>query len=228
MTECYTKKRHWLVAALYACLSITGGLATYADYLDDLMPRPRIVHRGSDDISATHVAHPGGYTLLVRGGKPAIKGDDEGKCYARATWAQLKKLAGTGPVPDCTIVDWPELKYRGLMLDCGRNYQSIASIKDIIATLADYKMNVFHWHLTDNYGWRLESKTHPEFQKKEAFTRQVGRFYSQAEFKDILAFAKARGVTVIPELDMPGHTLAFRKATGINDLSCEEAKIILG
>ena len=119
-------------------------------------------------------------------------------------------------------------KYRGLMLDCGRNYQSVASIKDVISTLADYKMNVFHWHLTDNYGWRLESKKHPELQKKEAFSRNVGKFYTQAEFKDVLAFAKKRGVTVIPELDMPGHTLAFRKATGIDDLSCEEAKVILG
>ena len=131
------------------------------------------------------------------------------------TFNQMKKLSeadGTA-IPDCDIYDKPEFKYRGLMLDCGRNYQSVASIKDVISTLADYKMNVFHWHLTDNYGWRLESKKHPELQKNEAFSRNVGKFYTQAEFKDILAFAKTRGVTVIPELDMPGHTLAFRKAT---------------
>ena len=192
------------------------------------MPRPRIVHRGADDINATHVAHKGGYTLLVRCGKPMMEGDDEGLRYARSTWAQLKELAGSIVVPDCTIVDWPEFKYRGLMLDCGRNYQSVESIKDVIATSADYKFNVFHWHIADIYGWRLESKKHPELQKNEAFSRNVGKLYTQAEFKDILAFAKAHGVMVIPELDMPGHTLAFRKATGINDLSCEEAKIILG
>ena len=174
---------------------------------------------------------PGSYLLVVRGGKPSVHArDEEGLRYAKVTFNQLKKLSeadGTA-IPDCDIYDRPELKYRGLMLDCGRNYQSVESIKDIIATSADYKFNVFHWHIADNYGWRLESKKHPELQKNEAFSRQVGRFYSQAEFKDILAFAKARGVTVIPELDMPGHTLAFRKATGINDLSCEEAKIILG
>lgn len=214
---------------LSACMAAAGCLAAHADCIDELMPRPQIVHRGADDINATHVAHKGGYTLLVRGTTFRMEwGDDEGKRYARATWMQLKKLAGSSVVPDCTIVDWPAFKYRGLMLDCGRNYQSVASIKDVISTLADYKMNVFHWHLTDNYGWRLESKKHPELQKKEAFSRNVGKFYTQQEFKDVLAFAKKRGVTVIPELDMPGHTLAFRKATGIDDLSCEEAKVILG
>ena len=216
----------WVAVALCACAAAC--LAAHADCIDELMPRPRIVHRGADDINATHVAHKGGYTLLVRCGKPVMEGDDEGLRYARSTWAQLKELAGSSVVPDCTIVDWPEFKYRGLMLDCGRNYQSVESIKDVIATGADYKFNVFHWHIADNYGWRLESKKHPELQKNEAFSRNVGKFYTQAEFKDILAFAKARGVMVIPELDMPGHTLAFRKATGINDLSCEEAKVILG
>ena len=202
--------------------------ALRADGLDELMPRPRIVHRGADDVGATHVSHPGGYTLRVRGGKPEFAGDDAGARYARTTWAQLKKLAAPGTVPDCTIVDWPEFRYRGLMLDCGRNYQSVASIKDVITALAAYKYNVFHWHLTDNYGWRLESKKHPELQKREAFSRQAGRFYTQAEFREVLAYAKGLGVTVIPELDMPGHTLAFRKATGIDDLACENAKVVLG
>ena len=202
------------------------------------MPRPMDLNRhgARDGKSAARAplktpVGPGSYLLVVRGGKPSVHArDEEGLRYAKVTFNQLKKLSeadGTA-IPDCDIYDRPEFKYRGLMLDCGRNYQSVESIKDIIATSADYKFNVFHWHIADNYGWRLESKKHPELQKNEAFSRNVGKFYTQAEFKDILAFAKARGVTVIPELDMPGHTLAFRKATGINDLSCEEAKIILG
>ena len=215
------------LAAIGAALAVRSARG---DCLDELLPRPRLVQRGTADSRATHVAHAGGYTLTVRGGRPSVQGDADGQRYARATWAQLRALAAAdgAAVPDCTIVDWPQFAYRGLLLDCGRNYQSVASIKDVISMLAAYKFNIFHWHLTDNYGWRLESKKHPELQKTAAFTRQVGRFYTQAEFKDVLAYAKARGVTVVPELDMPGHTLAFRTATGLGDLADERAKILLG
>ncbi len=233
MVCCKTTFR--LAAALVAVLVIG---AANADCLDELMPRPNLVTRRGTGRGRSGArsplkppVYPGSYLLVVRGGKPSVHARDaEGRRYAMATFNQLKKLSeadGTS-IPDCEIYDWPEFKYRGLMLDCGRNYQSVESIKDVISTLADYKYNVFHWHLTDNYGWRLESKKHPELQKKEAFSRNVGKFYTQAEFKDVLAFAKERGVTVIPELDMPGHTLAFRKATGLDDLACEDAKVILG
>lgn len=203
---------------------------TFADALDELMPRPRVVVRNADVELKPYkkAGGPGAYFIRIRNGKVEIKGDEEGKRYARVTLGQLKKLLQGAPLPDCTIADWPEFKYRGLLLDCGRNYQSVESILDIIDHLAKYKMNVFHWHITDNYGWRLESKKYPQLQKREAFTRQVGKYYTQEEFKRVLAHAKKRGVTVIPELDMPGHTLAFRKATGISDLAVEEAKVMLG
>ena len=212
-----------------AILAAVAALAATvcADVLDELLPRPRTVLRGADWLVKAPV-QPGGYQLVVRDGRPSVSGDAEGRRYARATFAQLRRLAGEGPVPDCVINDWPEFRYRGLMLDCGRNYQSVESIKDVISALAAYKFNVFHWHLTDNYGWRLESKRHPELQKAAAFSRQTGKFYTQREFKEVLAFARERGVTVIPELDMPGHTLAFRKATGIADLADDRAKRILG
>ena len=216
--------KYTAITAFGVCALLAAG--TKGDCLDELMPRPRQIERTAHDASAP--ALPGAYTLTIRNGKPSAKGDEEGKMYARVTFAQLKKLADGQTIPDCTITDWPEFRYRGLMLDCGRNYQSVESIKDVISALAAYKYNVFHWHLTDNYGWRLESKKHPELQKKEAFSRNAGKYYTQAEFKDVIAFAKKRGVTVIPELDMPGHTLAFRKATGIGDLADEKAKKILG
>lgn len=210
-------------------VSLLLPFAAVCDCLDEVMPRPREIMRGINGCLKTP-SRPGAYQLVVRGGKPHIQGDDEGRRYAMATFRQLKRLAEADgeAVPDCAINDWPEFKYRGLMLDCGRNYQSVASIKDVISMLSAYKYNVFHWHLTDNYGWRLESKRHPELQKNEAFSRDVGKFYTQQEFKEVLAFARKRGVTVIPELDMPGHTLAFRKATGIGDLADEKAKVILG
>ena len=214
-----------------AGLAIALGLAAKADCLDELMPRPRVVARDAN-AKAELPAHgaAGAYCLRIRDGRPSVEGDAEGVRYAKTTFAQLEKLAAAdgAKVPDCTICDWPEFRYRGLMLDCGRNYQSVESIKDIVSMLALYKFNVFHWHLTDNYGWRLESKKHPELQKREAFSRQIGKFYTQSEFREIVAFAKERGVTVIPELDMPGHTLAFRRATGLETLAGKDAQLILG
>jgi len=212
--------------AIACWLFVAGCLAAWGDALNELLPRPREVYRDSTLLKARIT--PGAYQLSVRNGKPTFGGDAEGKRYAKATWAQLKRLSGKEKIPDCTIQDWPEFRYRGLLLDCGRNYQDVASIMDVIDMLAAYKMNVFHWHLTDNYGWRLESKRYPALQKREAFSRQVGKYYTQNEFRRVLAHAKSRGVMVIPELDMPGHTLAFRKALGIPDLADERAKRILG
>ncbi|MBR0197231.1 MAG: family 20 glycosylhydrolase [Kiritimatiellae bacterium] len=221
------KVAYILFSAIFS-LVISPNLA-FGDALDELLPRPREVIRAPHALVKKRIS-PGAYILRVRGGKPSAEGDEEGLRYAKATFAQLKKLseAEGKPVPDCIIQDWPEFKYRGLMLDCGRNYQSVESIKDVIRALAAYKYNIFHWHLTDNYGWRLESKIHPELQKRESFSRNIGKFYTQKEFKEVVEFARARGVTVIPELDMPGHTLAFRKATAIGNLADEKAKIILG
>ena len=212
-----------------ACVVAGVAFLCGADCLDELMPRPQLAVRGADArVREPERGIPGYYVLRVRDGKPYVEGDEAGRRYAAVTFAQLSCLAGDGKVPDCTICDWPRFRYRGLMLDCGRNWQSVESIKAVISMLAAYKMNVFHWHLTDNHGWRLESKKHPELQRRDAFSRHVGKFYTQEEFKNVVAFAAKRGVTVIPELDMPGHTLAFRKATGIKSLADERAKEILG
>lgn len=210
--------------------ALAAGGMLRADCLDELLPRPRVVERGAGVELKLRmpVSRPGWYRLEVKGGRPKISGNEEGRRYAQVTFGQMKKLAGKAQVPDCTIVDWPEFKYRGVLLDCGRNYQSVESILDLLDHLARYKMNVFHWHLTDNYGWRLESKKHPELQKSGAFSRNVGKYYTQAEFRRVLDHAKKRGITVIPELDMPGHTLAFRKATGLSSLADEKARVILG
>lgn len=191
-----------------------------------LLPRPVEVVRGNAEIRSEN--RPGEYILKIKNGKPSVEGDEEGRRYAKATFWQLNKLAEGKKLPDAVIHDWPKFKYRGVLLDCGRNYQSVESIRDLIDHLAKYKYNVFHWHIADDYGWRLESKKHPELQSAKAFGRQVGKFYTQKEFVETVRYAKKRGVTVILELDMPGHTLAFRRATGFNSLATEEAKIVLG
>ena len=134
-----------------------------------------------------------------------------GERYARATLAQLVKLGG-GRAPCCVIEDWPAFRLRGFMNDCGRNFQSKASIHATLDLMAKYKYNFYHWHLTDDPAWRLESKRHPELQTSAAFTRQTGLFYTQDDFRQIFAAAERLGILIVPELDMPGHCAAFRRA----------------
>ena len=141
-----------------------------------------------------------------------------GERYAHATLDQLRKLAGGQPLPACTIVDWPALRFRGFMNDYGRNYQSLQSIRDTLDLMAAYKLNLFHWHLTDYHGWRLESKRHPQVNRPESMQRHVGKFYTQEEFKAIVRYAAARGILVVPELDIPGHSEALRRGLGVEKM----------
>ncbi len=143
----------------------------------------------------------------------------KGAFYGVQTLKQLfRKKRDQGALPEVRLSDRPVFKIRGFMHDTGRNFQSIAQLKEQIDVLALYKFNVFHWHLTDNPGWRLESKIYPELQAKMAFSRDVGKYYSQEDFKDILAYCKERKITVIPEFDIPGHTDALRKAFGFKTM----------
>ena len=155
---------------------------------------------------------------IAAAGVRVTAGGAAGERYARVTLAQLAKLAGGKFVPAARIVDWPELKWRGFMNDCGRNFLAPEGVKAMIDVAALAKMNLFHWHLADYHGWRLESKRYPKLTAPETMTRQIGKFYTQAEFKEIVAYAKARGIVVMPELDVPGHTLALRKGLGISTM----------
>ena len=158
------------------------------------------------------------YVLEISGTGARITASDKlGERHARTTLAQLLKLGG-GTVPCCRIVDWPAFRWRGFMNDCGRNYLEMEGVKAILDVMALYKMNLFHWHLTDYHGWRLESKKYPCLQRPEAFLRQKGKYYTQEEFKEIVAYAAERGITVMPELDVPGHTLSFRLGMGIGTM----------
>ncbi|MCB0460836.1 MAG: beta-N-acetylhexosaminidase [Flavobacteriaceae bacterium] len=168
------------------------------------------------------------YTLTISNKLVISAATSEGIFYGIQTLKQLFRLHNEkGIFPKVKITDWPAFKIRGFMHDTGRNFQSVAQLKEQIEVLANYKYNVFHWHLTDNPGWRLESKMYPELQSEAATTRQKGRFYSLEDFKDILAFCKSRHITVIPELDIPGHTEAFRKAFQIKTMSDSRVKPIL-
>ena len=143
-----------------------------------------------------------------------------GERWARVTLDQLARLARGGAMPCCRITDAPRLKWRGFMLDTVRNYLPVQGIKDVIDVMARYKLNLFHWHLTENYAWRLESKRFPELQSDRAFLhRHRGKYYTQDEFRELVDYAWERGVTVMPEFDFPGHALAFRRAFGFGTMS---------
>lgn len=114
------------------------------------------------------------------------------------------------------IKDWPAFKVRGWMQDVGRSFLSVRELKNEIELLSRFKVNVFHWHLTEKLAWRFEVKTFPQLTEAENMIRYKGQFYSQEECREIEAYAAERGVTVIPEIDMPGHSDVFTKTMGFD------------
>jgi hexosaminidase len=114
-------------------------------------------------------------------------------------------------IPGGEIQDEPTWSYRGGMLDVARHFFSVDDVKKFLDVMAYYKMNVLHMHLTDDQGWRIEIKSWPKLTEVGGSTEvggESGGFYTQEEYKEIVAYAAARYITIIPEVDMPGHTNA--------------------
>ncbi|MEP4077239.1 beta-N-acetylhexosaminidase [Haloferula sp.] len=113
-------------------------------------------------------------------------------------------------VPKVDIADTPRYGYRGFMLDSARNFQSAESIKRYLDYLAFIKINRFHWHLVDSQGWRIEIKKYPELIEQAAWRGEgedrEGGYYSHEQIRDIVAYAKERNITIIPEIEMPAHS----------------------
>lgn len=159
------------------------------------------------------------YTLSVSAdGAKIIAGDFPGFFNALQTLRQLIHLAGDAGwrSPLCEINDEPAFQIRGVMLDVGRNYIEPSLIKEIMRKLSCYKINTLHLHLTDDPAWRFEVTKYPQLTDWKHFwpTRQPGKFYSQAELRDLIAYCATLNVRVIPEIDMPGHSAAFARAMG--------------
>ncbi len=125
----------------------------------------------------------------------------------------LLQLARTCVMLDaCTITDWPAFAWRGYMIDVGRNYMSMERLKEKIDVMANYKLNVFHFHPTEDVAWRIESKLYPQLTAPEHMLRNKGLYYTEAQVKELIAYCKERYITFVPEIDMPGHSAAFRRA----------------
>lgn len=132
---------------------------------------------------------------------------DVGAMHGLATLVQLIQPYDhmTYELPQVTIDDSPRFRWRGLMIDCGRHFEPIDVLKRNIDAMAALKMNVFHWHLTEDQGFRIQSMVYPDLTAKGS----DGLFYTQAEAKDLVAYARARGIRVVPEFEMPGHSAAW-------------------
>lgn len=158
------------------------------------------------------------YLLEVTESKISIKATKlQGAYWATQTLRQLAENSG-GNIEACTITDWPAFRLRGYMHDIGRSYMEFDEIKKEIANLSRYKVNVFHWHLTENQGWRLESKLFPQLNANNstAYTRHPGKYYTMAQARELVQWCSNHGVLLIPEMDMPGHSDAFTRVFGYN------------
>lgn len=171
-----------------------------------------------------------GYTLIVsEKGVEISAGEFSGFFNALQTIRQLiRKDNKKYSMPYCRIKDAPAFPVRGLMLDVGRNYMSVPFLKSVVRRLSHYKINVLHLHLSDDPGWRVEVKKYPELTVETSFwpTRQPGKFYTQEDIKSICDFCDSLNIRVIPEIDMPGHSAAFRKAIG-KDMQTPEGMQVL-
>lgn len=122
------------------------------------------------------------------------------------TFLQLVEITPQGfAVPTVTIHDKPRFPWRGLMIDCGRHFMPLDVLKRNLDGMAAVKLNVFHWHLSENQGFRVESKKYPKLQEMGS----DGLYYTQEQVRDVIAYARDRGIRVVPEFDMPGHSTAW-------------------
>lgn len=152
---------------------------------------------------------------------------EQGVYWALQTLRQLEKKRGKkSSFAGCEIVDWPAFRIRGFMQDVGRTYISLEELKREIEILSRFKINVFHWHLTENQAWRLESKIFPMLNDSANITRMPGKYYTLAEARELVDFCKKHHVLLIPEIDMPGHSAAFIR-TFRHDMQSPEGMKIL-
>lgn len=241
-----------------------------ADYLAALLARPtgcqvKVNDKGKGHIRLSMAGQgvAGGYRLRVDAQGVAITGNDyRGVINGIATLRQLfpddietRRAVGRRQwaLPYVSIADQPRFEWRGMELDCSRHFFSVDEVKELLDVLALYKINKFHWHLTDDQGWRVEIKKYPlltqrggwrtfndqdsvcmrravaednpdfnlpadRIRTNERGQQEYGGFYTQQQVRDIVTYARTRGIDVIPEIDMPGHSLAA--IANYDGLSC--------
>ncbi len=168
------------------------------------------------------------YQLIVNEQGITIKAvTDTGIFRAKQTLRQLIERQGKHyQIPYCQITDWAAFRIRGFMHDVGRSFISIEELKREVELLSAYKINTFHWHLTEDIAWRIESKIYPQLNDAANMTRFKGKYYTQKDIKEFVEFCKKHYVNVIPEIDMPGHSAAFSRTFGFDMQSDKGIKVL--
>jgi hexosaminidase len=188
---------------------------------------------GADDLPAD------GYHLIITPQQVLISGKAAGLFYGIQTLIQLmpSDKSATDKLPCVQITDYPRFAYRGMMLDVCRHFFSVQMVKKYIDLMAAYKLNNFHWHLTDDQGWRIEIKKYPRLTQVASQRAQTvignyrdrtpqqfdntpyGGYYTQDQIRDVVKYASDRFINIVPEIEMPGHSEAALAA--YPELSCD-------
>ncbi|WP_183566487.1 beta-N-acetylhexosaminidase [Mucilaginibacter sp. SP1R1] len=182
----------------------------------------------------------GSYTLKISPAAVGIAGKGAGVFYGVQSFIQLlpAKPAAQLSVDACSIADVPRFQWRGLSLDVSRHFFTVDEVKKYIDVMAHYKLNVFHWHLTDDEGWRIQIDKYPkltELGSKISYYEKQGKFrkldnlidggrdgfYTKADIRDVIKYAQDRFVTILPEIEMPGHSEAAIFA--YPELGCQDS-----
>ncbi len=217
----------------------------YTEVLFENMSKHLPVHKISVasgrnlEINVASSMAPESYELHIYDDKIIISAADKaGIQYALTSLEQVVRF-NKGKLPIIDIKDSPKFRYRGLHLDVARHFFSKDDVKKYLDYMAYYKFNNFHWHLTDDQGWRIEIKKYPKLQEIAAYRDETlighysdqphqfdktkyGGFYTQEDVKEIVSYAAARNINVIPEIEMPGHAQAALAA--YPELGCEDEK----
>lgn len=188
-----------------------------------------VVRKAENGIFIRSEGSPGSeqYKLSVDRDRVEIAGDDAGAFYGLQSLLQLMRPGankGEVVIPAVAIEDKPRFHYRGMHLDVSRHFFPVEFVKKYIDLMSQYKFNTFHWHLTDDQGWRIEIKKYPKLTEigskrpetmvARNFSPYIGDgipvegFYTQEQIRDVVAYAKSRRITVIPEIELPGHASA--------------------
>ena len=210
--------------AEYLALALTEhtGARVYFGGPDETVPRPdgavtvKFLLRQDDELgSEGHqlIVEPDGIELRAPTACGVFRGCQTLRQLVQpALKAETPEPASKWRVPCVRIRDWPRYRWRGMLLDCGRHFMTKKFIKRYLDLLAYHKLNVLHWHLTEDQGWRLEIKRYPKLTEVGAWRgegeERYGGFYTQDDVREIVAYAKSRYITVVPEIEMPGHSLA--------------------
>ncbi|MBP1620614.1 MAG: beta-N-acetylhexosaminidase, partial [Acidobacteria bacterium] len=195
------------VAAAAARLATRVAAATGLRVLADAPAAPLVVACRPAPTAVQAAVEDESYTLTV-----ATTG---ARLEATAPYGALRgletflQLIGPGPggwrAPCVRIVDRPRFPWRGLLLDSGRHFMPVANVKRTLDGMAAVKLNVLHWHLAEDQGFRVESLRYPKLHRLGS----DGQYYTQAQLREVVAYAAARGIRVVPEFDVPGHTTAW-------------------